>query len=149
RLQDTCQSVGTCRGVVTLPSQRSRQLADSGGIKNSPVDLHMVVVESLRQGVQATLDQAVIVGGNVDPVQQVVAIAGVGEDWVRPAGLFAEIIAHLAACVQGEGFFGIRGGYAAWADRIGVDQKPLSADDVPVARKLPRVGDVDPIAASA
>ncbi len=110
------------------------------------VDLHSLAVEALGQGQEDALHQAAVVRRQVDGVEGMVAVAGIAEDRGRPPPR-AEVIPHAENHFVRRGLLGIRRADLAVAYRVGVNEHPAAADDVPVCGQLAFVGPIDAVGA--
>jgi hypothetical protein len=127
--------VRSLRGVRPFPSECPGELADPGGIEDGHVDFHLRVTECGIQGLESLPDQPVILGRQLDPVFEVVAVAGVDQDGLSPS-LGAKKRDDLKQLGVSEFLFPFGGGDGPLADRIDIDEEPGSLGDIPVTGGL-------------
>src|SRR5262249_20903340 len=84
-LQQTRPAMGSLGRVVALAGPGPVELDDPRRVKYGPVDLDVVVVESIAQGVQDSLDQSAVIGGEVDGVDEMKTVARIAEHGLGPA----------------------------------------------------------------
>src|SRR5262249_49366019 len=143
-LHDAAAAVRAVRRGITLAGQRPRDLDNPGGVVNRRVHLGGVRVEALGQGGKATLDKLAVVGGQVERVEQVPAVAGVGRDRGGPAEP-VQVAADRFRYLAGGGLLGVRRPDAGQPHRIDVDQEPAAAVNVVVASKVALFGHLDAV----
>src|SRR5262249_20265861 len=102
------------------------------------VYLNRVVVEPRGQGGQAALDQAGVVGREVDAVQEVGAVAAVHLDGRWPA-VRGQGGGDRGGAVEGGSVLVVGRADAGRARRVEVHQQPAAAQHVAVAGGQPRV----------
>src|SRR5215216_79355 len=88
-LKQPAYAVRPLFGVVSLTGCGPVKLPNTGGIGGGGVHLHPIVVELEGKRLQDALDQlqALLVVGQIHPVEQVVPVARIGHDRFRPASL--------------------------------------------------------------
>ena len=96
------------------------------------VDVHPLGREDRPEGRQDAPDQTSVVGGEVDPIEQVESVATVREDRVGPSQA-AEVLSDRVDDVFSGVLLGLGGRTALWTDRVRVDHEEAAADDVRVA----------------
>lgn len=126
---DLGQSVRTPLRVLSLACEGPVEFADPGWIENGAIDFDVVIVELAGKRMQDLLDQAVIVGGQVNCVQQVKAVAAISNNWFGPLQL-GKILLDGVDCGQRLFLFIISGRHSCEARRVGVDQEPPAAGHV-------------------
>src|SRR5665213_601813 len=111
------------------------QLRDASGIAYAGVHLGRVVTESLAQRMKDAAYETGcrIIVGEVDPIQQVSAVAAVGVDRCGPVGVCQRITDTpgpiMRGLVFGVGGVGVRL-HSLWPDAVNVNEKPSPAAHV-------------------
>jgi hypothetical protein len=123
------------RGVVALPGQRPVEFPDPGGIVVRGVDGDGLVREEDVQRSEAAFDErgGCLIVFEVNPIEEVGAVAGVGPDGRREP-LLGEVGRDPLRGIERCRVLGIRRGDPARPDRVDVDREPAPADDVGVGR---------------
>jgi hypothetical protein len=102
--------------VVALHGLAAVEFDDAGGVEDDGVDLNRGVGMAQVECLEAAFG-AVVGGRQVQPVEEMVAVAGVGNGGCRPAsGL--EGLENGLAKVAGGGLFGVAGGNLGRPDGI-------------------------------
>ena len=83
--KNSSQPVGSIGKVVPLAAECSVELPDPGRIEDSLIDLYDVIIKAAPQTLQAPLHEVAVLRWQIDTIKKVGAIAGVCEDWIRPA----------------------------------------------------------------
>ena len=124
------RSVG---GMVALPAHGAVEFPDPGSVVVRGVDGDRGIIEEGGEDFEGSLHEVpgVVIVGEVDPVEEVGPVPGVGDDRCRPSQaceVACDLLRRLDRCLV----FGIGGGDAGWPCRIDVDGEPASLEDIRV-----------------
>jgi hypothetical protein len=120
-------------GAIALARQSADQLGDASRVVAGGVDADRGRVEAPGQGLQAAADElrGAVVVGQVDAIEQVGPVAGVGLDGDGPA-MTGQPAADLLAALLGASMFGLVGGDAGGAAGIDVHEQEATTGYVGV-----------------
>ncbi len=119
------------RGVLPLRGQGAIQLADPARVADFDIDVDLLVGELSSQGLQDTRDQSAVVGGKVDPIEQVPAVPAVGDDRNGPAERLQERRDRERLLI-GQFLLGVGRGDCPRSLGVAIDQQPATPNDVAV-----------------
>lgn len=100
--QDARHAMGPVRRMIALAGERPVHLPDPRRVVDRAVDLRGGRTEPRGQCVQASFDKAIVIGWEVDPVQQMAAVAAVGQDAIG-----RQTVVHAAGQLECRLVFGV------------------------------------------
>jgi hypothetical protein len=133
------------RYVVTLAGECAGQLANPTQVEYLLIDLDVFCVELRCESLQDSLDTSAIICRQIDPEEEMKAVAGVGQDRLGPAA-GCQVFPHGDYSFVGIRFLGITRTDVSVALGVCIHQQPTSGEDVGVLGEFTFSGPGDPVA---